>query len=64
LPKTNDDGSVLLSADEFVLVVQVLALARALAVDMGAEKNREAEHLLEVRVLKLIDALRVDGLPV
>lgn len=61
---TNDDGSVLLTADEFARLVRALALAKDLAIDMGAEKNRNAEHLLEVRVLKMIDVLRVDGVPV
>jgi hypothetical protein len=61
VPTKNSDGSVTLSTIEYVLVLDVLRLAKELCLDMGAADHRDNESLVEVRLLKLVEGLEATG---
>jgi len=56
------DGTVSLTAAEHVLVLEALTLAKALALDMGADDHRDDVDLAEVRLLTLVERLDAMGL--
>ena len=51
------DGGLTLTGDECALVSQALALARTLCFEMEADKHRDNEELIEVRLLVLTERL-------
>jgi hypothetical protein len=57
-----DDGGIRLSADEHALVVEALSLAKALCLDMEADKHADDSRLVEVRLLRLVERLEAVGL--
>jgi hypothetical protein len=56
-----DDGGIALTTDEHVLVVEALALAKALCLDMEADKHGDDDRLVEVRLLALVEQIEPMG---
>lgn len=61
MPTTYCDGSVTLSTEEYDILLDALALAKALCLDMEAADHRDDESLVEVRLLRLVEWLEATG---
>jgi hypothetical protein len=56
-----DDGGISLTAEEHALVLEALALTKALCLDMEADKHASDDQLVEVRLLALVQKLEAMG---
>jgi hypothetical protein len=61
VPTRNDEGTITLSAEDFALLLEALALAKALCLDMEADESSD-DGAAEVRLLRLVEQLVARGM--